>query len=166
MTLLAAVLRLGDVYPGARNRIFPSRTQKILDTDQHQRVEVFLTQKLFLSSRKYDRRCSFRIRIFSIPDQGIQGSKTNRIPDPSLNIIDNIPVWWYNNYFAFNFSRFFNARIKVPVPVLNLLLLVWGANRARIFKLLRNPKIDSKDSIPPACVAWRAGTTTLFLFGS
>jgi hypothetical protein len=110
---------------------------------------------LFLSSRKYD-----RIRIFSIPYQGIQGSKTNRIQDPSLNIIDNILVWWYNNYFAFNFFRFFNARIKVPV------LLVWGANRARIFKLLRNPKIDSKDSIPPACVVWRAGTTTFFLFGS
>jgi hypothetical protein len=26
--------------------------------------------------------------------------------------------------------------------------------------------IDSKDSIPPAYVAWRAGTTTLFLLGS
>ncbi len=35
-------------------------------------------------------------------------------------------------------------------------------DRARIFKLLRNPRIDSKDYIPPAYVAWRAGTTTLF----
>ncbi len=32
--------------------------------------------------------------------------------------------------------------------------------RARMFKLLRNPEIDSKESIPPAYVAWRAGTTT------
>ncbi len=35
-----------------------------------------------------------------------------------------------------------------------------------IFKLLRGPGIDAKESIPPASVAWRAGTTTLFLLGS
>jgi hypothetical protein len=38
--------------------------------------------------------------------------------------------------------------------------------RARIFYHLRSPRIDSKESIPPAYVAWRAGTTTLFLLGS
>ncbi len=38
-------------------------------------------------------------------------------------------------------------------------------SRKRIFKLLRSPRIDSK-SIPPGCVAWRAGTTNLFLLGS
>ncbi len=32
---------------------------------------------------------------------------------------------------------------------------------ALIFKLLRSPRIDSKESIPSAYVAWRAGTTTL-----
>jgi hypothetical protein len=31
---------------------------------------------------------------------------------------------------------------------------------------LRCPGIDSKDSIPPAYVAWRVGMTTLFLLGS
>jgi hypothetical protein len=31
---------------------------------------------------------------------------------------------------------------------------------------LRGPRIDSKESIPPGCVAWWAGTTTLFLLGS
>jgi hypothetical protein len=30
--------------------------------------------------------------------------------------------------------------------------------RARYFTLLRSPGIDSKESIPPAYVAWRAGT--------
>jgi hypothetical protein len=35
--------------------------------------------------------------------------------------------------------------------------------RARICKLLRSSKIDSKESIPPAYVAWRAFTTTLYL---
>jgi hypothetical protein len=38
--------------------------------------------------------------------------------------------------------------------------------RARIFKCLWGPGIDSKDSIPPAYVAWRAGTITLFFLGS
>ncbi len=34
------------------------------------------------------------------------------------------------------------------------------------FRLLRSPGIDSKELIPPGYVAWRAGTTTLFLLGS
>jgi hypothetical protein len=32
-------------------------------------------------------------------------------------------------------------------------------SRARICKRLRRPGIDSEDSIPPAYVAWRVGTT-------
>jgi hypothetical protein len=42
----------------------------------------------------------------------------------------------------------------------------FGNSRVRIFKLLRSPGIDSKESIPPAYVAWRAGTTTLLKLGS
>ncbi len=38
--------------------------------------------------------------------------------------------------------------------------------RARIFKRLWSPGIDSKEWIPPAYVAWLAGTITLFLLGS
>jgi hypothetical protein len=34
------------------------------------------------------------------------------------------------------------------------------------FEPLRSPRIDSKEPIPPDCVAWWAGTTTLFLLGS
>ncbi len=34
---------------------------------------------------------------------------------------------------------------------------------ARIFKRLWSPGIDSKEWTPPAYVAWRAGTITLFL---
>jgi hypothetical protein len=37
--------------------------------------------------------------------------------------------------------------------------------RVRIFKHLRSPEIDSKELISPAYVAWRAGTTTLFVLG-
>jgi hypothetical protein len=32
-------------------------------------------------------------------------------------------------------------------------------SRARICKCLKRPEIDSQDSIPPAYVAWRAGTS-------
>jgi hypothetical protein len=39
-------------------------------------------------------------------------------------------------------------------------------SRARIFKRLWRPGIASKEWIPPAYVAWRAGTITLFLLGS
>jgi hypothetical protein len=38
--------------------------------------------------------------------------------------------------------------------------------RDDIFKLLRRPGFDSKESIPLAYVAWRAGTTMLFILGS
>ncbi len=37
---------------------------------------------------------------------------------------------------------------------------------ARIFKRLWSPGIDSKASIPPAYVAWRAGMITLFLLSA
>ncbi len=43
-----------------------------------------------------------------------------------------------------------------------LLQSAWGG----IFKLLWSPEIDSKESIPPVYVVWRAGTKTLFLLGS
>ncbi len=39
-------------------------------------------------------------------------------------------------------------------------------SRDGIFTLLRSPGIDSNDTIPPAYVTWRPGTTTLFLLGS
>ncbi len=42
----------------------------------------------------------------------------------------------------------------------------WVLSWARIFRLLRSPRIDSKELIPPGRVAWRAGTTTLFRLGS
>jgi hypothetical protein len=44
--------------------------------------------------------------------------------------------------------------------------ITWRTIRARIFKRLWSPGIDSKASIPPSYVAWRAGTITLFLLGA
>ncbi len=41
-----------------------------------------------------------------------------------------------------------------------------SAARARTFKCLWGPRIDSKERIPPAYVAWRAGAKTLFFLGA
>ncbi len=41
-----------------------------------------------------------------------------------------------------------------------LWLLPPPLTRVGILKLFSNPGIDSKESIPPAYLAWRAGTTT------
>jgi hypothetical protein len=57
-----------------------SRVYKIPEP-HHQRISVFSTQKLFLSSRKYDPGCPSMIRIFFHPGSRIQGSKKHRIPD-------------------------------------------------------------------------------------
>ncbi len=45
----------------------------------------------------------------------------------------------------------------------NLWIRARDNSGVRILKLLRSPRIDSKEPIPPDCVVWRAGTTTLFL---
>jgi hypothetical protein len=44
--------------------------------------------------------------------------------------------------------------------------MIWKGISARIFKRVWGPEIDSQEWIPPAYVAWRAGTITLFLLGS
>ncbi len=44
--------------------------------------------------------------------------------------------------------------------------LIFVRKETVILPLLRSPEIDSKEVIPRAYVAWRAGTTTLFLPGS
>ncbi len=38
-----------------------------------------------------------------------------------------------------------------------------SADRARIYKQLRSPGIDYKESIPPTHIAWRAGTSNRFV---
>ncbi len=64
--------------------------------------------------------------------------------------------------YIYYISKYSNSG-KVTVVIDTLLLAV---TRARIFKLLMSPRIDSKKPITPGCVTWRAGTTTLFLLGS
>jgi hypothetical protein len=52
------------------------------------------------------------------------------------------------------FCRFAVTKRVLKQSVLSQQL---NLNRARIFKCLRSPGINSKESIPPAYVAWRAG---------
>jgi hypothetical protein len=61
-----------------------SRVGKIPGPDPHQRIKVFLTQKLFLSSLKYLLGCSSRIRILIFYPYR---SKKHRIPDPGSGAV-------------------------------------------------------------------------------
>ncbi len=73
-------------------------------------------------------------------------------------------------------NSFLNQFVEIPRKSIIVCFLSLSAKaslnlptfeiRARIFKLLRIPRIDYKEPIPPGCVAWRAGTTTQFLLGS
>jgi hypothetical protein len=88
------VLRIRDVYPGSRIRLFsipdPGSELSIPDPGSTSKnLSIFNPKKWFLSSRKYDPGCSSRIPdpdadFLSIPDprSRIQRSKRHRIPDP------------------------------------------------------------------------------------
>ena len=51
------------------------------------------------------------------------------------------------------------ANVPCIQPLSFVLILTQGLSWARICKRLRSPVIDSKDTIPPAYVAWRTGTS-------
>ncbi len=66
------------------------------------------------------------------------------------------------SYFCY-FVKLIFSRNSVPFrPELRN----WLFCRARTFKCLWGPGIDYKELIPPAYVAWRAGTKALFLLGA
>jgi hypothetical protein len=54
----------------------------------------------------------------------------------------------------------------VILLIFNLSGSHYTSTRARIFKRLWSPGIDSKEQVPQANAAWRAGTITLFLLSS
>jgi hypothetical protein len=69
--------------------------------------------------------------------------------------------------FALSYSFAFILLFAIIIQgILAILLVFFRLPISGSFKLLRSPGVNSKESIPPACVAWRAGTTTLFLLGS
>jgi hypothetical protein len=77
------VLRIRDVYSGSRIRIFSSPDPIFFYPGST--LKNLISQKVFLSSRKYDPASgSSRIRILIFCPSRIQGSKRHRIriPDP------------------------------------------------------------------------------------
>ncbi len=71
------MLRIRDVYPGSG--FFPSRIQLQKESGSRIRIYVFLSQKLFLSSRKYDHP---DLAFLPIPDPGFKKALDPRIWDP------------------------------------------------------------------------------------
>ncbi len=55
---------------------------------------------------------------------------------------------------------------KIEISKSTVEMIQHKDNKARIFKHLWSQEIDSKEWIPPAYVARRAGTITLFLLGA
>ncbi len=78
----------------------------------------------------------------------------------------NIEYWNKCRGFAFGLPHKYESICTISTTVtvhskqLTTHMWVWECTlyRARICKRLRRPGIDSEDSIPPAYVAWRAGT--------
>ncbi len=68
------------------------------------------------------------------------------------------------NFIIFCFLDCFLKKTQALKIVDKILALLLSARNGR--KSLLSPRMDSKESIPPAYVAWRAGTITLFLLGS
>ncbi len=104
--LKAEFYNITDADPGCLYRIrifhpgYRVKKNPVPDPDPHHRVEVFLTQKLFLSSRKNDLGCSFRIPDpdffpFRIPDPGVKKvpdhitKKINKFQKENVTIILN-----------------------------------------------------------------------------
>jgi hypothetical protein len=87
--ILQAVLRIRDVYPGSRIRLFsiPDPGSELFPSRiRIKEFKYFNPKKWFLSSRKYDLGCSSRIRILTfypsrIPDPGVK-----KAPDPGSRI--------------------------------------------------------------------------------
>ncbi len=81
--------RIRDVYPGFRIRLFSIPDPNCLHPGSRILIKKPKPKKWFLSSKKYDLGCSFRIPdpdtdFLPIPDPGyhIQGWKKHWIPDP------------------------------------------------------------------------------------
>jgi hypothetical protein len=81
--VFVSVLRIRDVYPGSRIRLFSIPDPNCLHPGSRLRIKefkYFYAKKWFLSSRKYDPGCSSRIpdpdaNFLPIPDPGSRGQK-------------------------------------------------------------------------------------------
>ncbi len=82
---VSTVLRIWDVNAGSEFFPIPDLGSKDPGSDPHQRISIFLTNIIVLSSRKYDPGCSSWIRIlifFTYP--GSRGQKGTRSGSTTL----------------------------------------------------------------------------------
>ncbi len=117
--LWQSVLRIRDVYPGSRIRLFSIpdprsriRTVSIPDPGSSSKNLSILTakkaKKWFLSSKKYDPGCSSRIPDpdadflpSRIPDPGV-----NKAPNPGSRIPDPDPQYWWQSVTRYTVGIF------------------------------------------------------------
>ncbi len=92
---------------------------------------------------------------------------------PRVWVFDTKPPEWYITVSTERDLHLDNrvpgtsiGRSRIYIQPKPAILQILHTARARIFKRLWSPGIDSKEWIPPAYVVWRAGTITLFLFSS
>jgi hypothetical protein len=96
-----------------------------------------------------------------LPLSGLQQYTKDIYNQNTIFLHDKLPFLYFVNFFFFLSGRS-STSTSSPAEKLKV--------RDGIFKLLRSPGIDSKESIPRnqfrQHVAWRADKTTLFLLGS
>ena len=108
------MLWIRDIYSRSRIRIFLSRIQALKDSGSRIRIrfkefKYFLTQNMFLSSRKYDPWCSSRIRIFSHP-----GSWIKIAQDPGSATLPERQDSYLKNHNEFNKVLFSSRASHFP----------------------------------------------------
>ncbi len=112
---VSSVLRIRDVYPGCLSRIrifsfrFPDQGSKIFP-HLHKEFKFFDPNNLFLSPRKYDPRCSSRIRTLIFYPSRIQGSKRHRIRIRKTGFHSGCDESWKK--LKRNFILFFGMKIE------------------------------------------------------
>ncbi len=94
-------LRIRDVYPGSRIRIFSSRSKRfwILDPICITEFKYFKQKNLFPSSLKYDPRCSTWIRILIFIHPGYPDPGVRKAPDPGSATLE---MSWYKEKGVFS----------------------------------------------------------------
>jgi hypothetical protein len=113
LVMRQAVLRIRDVYPGSRIRLFsvpdpdclhPGSQILIKEFKYFNPKKIKKTKKWFLSSKKYDLGCSSRILapdadFLPIPDPGSRGQKgtQSQIPDPDPQHLRKMRQWALGN---------------------------------------------------------------------
>ncbi len=117
--------------------------------------------------------CSFTGFIRGIL-RGVRYAKSLRVlflhrrsPSWTTLVLYSRVVFIFNEPTNCHILKVFNLATKLRKTRINgRSHAMWRGRSGRIFNRLWSPGIDSKEWIPPAYVAWRAGAKTLFILGA